>query len=390
VRLRALLLGLLALVGLGLPLPARAQDPSEAHTHYEAGKAAFAEGRYKDAIHELQIAYDLDPNPALVFNIARAYEEDLQLERAITLFQQVADNAPSPKDREAADTRIAKSREIQAKLGLYGVVRGFPRGRYVEVFFDGERLAFDERERFGLFPPGRHEIEFRYPGGLKMTVFERLPLGEVIDLREIARRHAVIEIQADPEHARVRLDGDLVPNRIPRTVTAGPHTITVEAEGHEKAVQDVDLSPEVRTPVRVALVSFATLAALAAANELPSYPLWAGGGAALAGVVTGVTLQALASAERGRIHDATRDEEGRIYGLTQAQAKDAEDRAQRYLVGAYVGYGLAGAAALFEAVYAVYYARSLGDPPGGAAPFEPASSWHVTVSPGGVGVGGTF
>jgi len=367
-----------------LPALAYAQSPSDARVHYETGKAAFADGRYKDAIHELQIAYDLDPNPALIYNIARAYEEDLQLDKALTLFQQFADGAGSAEARAAAGTRIQAVRELKKKLGLYGVVRGWPAGAYVEVLIDGDAVTFDEKQRSLVLPPGVHDLEFRYPGGLKMFVKERLPLSEAIDLREIALRHAVIEVHVSPKDARVQMDGNYLAAEHPTTVPAGPHTLTVEAQGYEKIVHDVVLKPEARTPVKLALVSFEEVARMQA-KGLPAYPLWVGGGTAVAGLVTGITLQALASKERQRILGGATLADGAIREFTQIEAQAAEDKARRYLIGAWVGYGIAAAAVAFEATWTVLYLQS--QPKAEAARALPVT---ITVGPGAVGLVGRF
>jgi len=348
-----LLLALLPLLPQGL----LAQSPTDARVHYETGKAAFADGRYKEAIHELQIAYDLDPNPALIYNIARAYEEDLQLDKALTLFQQFSDGAGGDQARAAAEARIQHVTELKKKLSLYGVVRGWPAGGYLEVLVDGETLTFSEKQRSVVLPPGAHDIEFHYAGGLKMFVKERLPLSEAIDLREIASRNAVIEVHTTPEDARVQLDGNYLAAERPTTVKAGPHTVTVEATGYEKVVYDVVLKAETRTPVKLELVSFEQIARQQA-RALPLYPLYVGGGTVVAGVVTGLTLQVLASKERDRILGGRTNLNGVITEFTQIEAQAAEDRAQRYMIGAWVGYGLAAAAAAFEITWTVLYVES--------------------------------
>ena len=368
-----------------LPLTLRAQSPSDARVHYEAGKAAFADGRYRDALHELQMAYDLDPNPALIYNIARAYEEDLQYDKALTLFQQFADGAATDEARAAATARMQAVRELKKKLELYGLVRGWPAGAYVEVRVDGDVVTFDEKQRSVVLPPGMHDLEYRYAGGLKMFVKERLPLSEAIDLREIALRHAVIEVHVTPADARLQIDGNYLAAEHPTTVTAGHHTLTVEAAGYEKIVHDVTLPPEARTPVKLNLVSFAEIARKNA-KGLPAYPFFVGGGTAVAGLVTGITLQVLASAERQRIlRGSTVPETGAIYEFTQVEAQAAEDRARRYLVGAWVGYGLAATAAAFEIAWTVLYVHSQPE-----RLDEPTLPVTITVGPGTVGLSGRF
>lgn len=362
------------------PSAAATETPAEeARRHYGEGRRLFDEGLYDDAIAELQRAYDLDPNPALTYNIARAYQEDFRLEEALKLFQRFSDEAPSERAQAAAKTQMDKIHALKKKLRMYGAVTGFPAGRYERVTVDGELLVFDKEERFVVLPPGRHEIEYSYVGGLKMFVLERLPLGGVIDLRELALSHAVLEVAVSPEGARLYVDGELTVPDLPFTVEAGAHTVTVEAEGYQKIVKDISLDPEKRTALRIDMISYAQLDALHETG-LPAYPLWIGAGAAVASLATGITLQAMAASERNHILDGKTTDKGYISEFTQIEARAAEDRASRYETGAWVGYGLLGAAAAFEISWLVVYLldeRGQDD-----ASLTPA----LTVSPGHVGV----
>jgi tetratricopeptide (TPR) repeat protein len=57
-----------------LAVAAPADDKVEARRHFEAGLAEARAGAYRDALAEFQRAYDLSPNFAVLYNVARAQE----------------------------------------------------------------------------------------------------------------------------------------------------------------------------------------------------------------------------------------------------------------------------------------------------------------------------
>jgi hypothetical protein len=367
--------------------PARAQeqaqsDAERARAHFTAGRKAFLEGEYALAIDELQAAYDLDPNPALVFNLARAHEEDFQLERALALFGQFVDKASGEAARKAGEERLARVRDTAKKLELYGVVRGFPAGGWVKVLLNGQPLEFDPELRFLMLPPGRQEFEFRYSGGLRMSVARLLHAGEIIDLRGLAREHGLLEVSASPPTARVTLEGRELDRERPLTVKAGRHLVVVEADGYQRSITEATVEPEKRAVVMVKMVSLVEIAARQG-RVLPVVPVWIGGGSAVAGLASGIVLQVLAARERSRIMGGA-GPDGTINEFTQVQAREAEDRARSLQTGAWVSYGVCGAAAIFTGVYGYLYLRQR--PAAGPGSLRPA----LGVSPGGVEVLWTF
>ncbi len=80
--------------------PADAAAPSAASSAYAAGVEHFKAGRYADAIREFNKAYRVDPNPVLVFNMARAFEEMKQYPSAVEFYRKYLEMAPNAKDAE--------------------------------------------------------------------------------------------------------------------------------------------------------------------------------------------------------------------------------------------------------------------------------------------------
>src|SRR4051794_1613167 len=51
--------------------------------HFEDGVALYRAGRFQEAIEHFQKAYELKPEPVLLYNVARAYEGLGELKRAL-------------------------------------------------------------------------------------------------------------------------------------------------------------------------------------------------------------------------------------------------------------------------------------------------------------------
>jgi tetratricopeptide (TPR) repeat protein len=73
-------------VSLVTPGPARAER-QDARRHYDRATAAFGLGKYEEAATEYEAAFDLKPDPALLYNAAQAYRLAGRAPRAIELYR---------------------------------------------------------------------------------------------------------------------------------------------------------------------------------------------------------------------------------------------------------------------------------------------------------------
>jgi len=97
---------------------ARADERTEARSHFKKGMADIAEGKYDVGIEELKKAYDILPHPNVLYNIARAYVDQGDLENAVAYYRKYLDGNPKDRDEvaqivSALDARIRKQ---QAEL----------------------------------------------------------------------------------------------------------------------------------------------------------------------------------------------------------------------------------------------------------------------------------
>jgi iron complex outermembrane recepter protein len=84
---------------------------AEARKHFQNGMALINEGRYDEAISELQSAYETRPHPNVLFNIARAHESAGRPNDALTYYRRYLD--ANPPDATFVITQIQK---LEAQL----------------------------------------------------------------------------------------------------------------------------------------------------------------------------------------------------------------------------------------------------------------------------------
>jgi tetratricopeptide (TPR) repeat protein len=80
-------------------------EPSEALDHYARGRALYLEGRYNDALTELELALRYDPeSPELHYNVARLHELRGDIDAAIAAYARYRDRIPAADAQERART----------------------------------------------------------------------------------------------------------------------------------------------------------------------------------------------------------------------------------------------------------------------------------------------
>jgi tetratricopeptide (TPR) repeat protein len=78
-----------------------ATPPPAALAHYQRGREHYQAGRYREALIELELAMQLDPNsPNLVYNVARVYELLGEIDHAIAFYKRFRDMLPPEETAE--------------------------------------------------------------------------------------------------------------------------------------------------------------------------------------------------------------------------------------------------------------------------------------------------
>ncbi|MFL5305756.1 MAG: tetratricopeptide repeat protein [Polyangia bacterium] len=95
---------------------ARAESGNNADTaqaHFDRGAKLYNLGHFQDAIGDFEKAYDLDPSPIFLFNIAQSHRQLGNKERALFFYRRYLEQAPKAANRDDVERRM---KELQAAL----------------------------------------------------------------------------------------------------------------------------------------------------------------------------------------------------------------------------------------------------------------------------------
>src|SRR5262245_49495080 len=98
---QAVRLALVGCVVLLAPVDARAQAPdaaTQAKAHYELGMTAYGLGHYDRAVQAFLQAYEIDPAPILLHNVAQAYWKKGDYTPALMFYRRYLEADPRAKN----------------------------------------------------------------------------------------------------------------------------------------------------------------------------------------------------------------------------------------------------------------------------------------------------
>ncbi len=92
-------------------------DPSEeeARARFTAGRIAFADGRYEDALSDFERSYALSGKPELLYNIGAAADRLRRDEEALEAFERFLEEMPDHPSRSEVQRRVSLLRESIAE-----------------------------------------------------------------------------------------------------------------------------------------------------------------------------------------------------------------------------------------------------------------------------------
>ncbi|NOY94104.1 MAG: tetratricopeptide repeat protein [Deltaproteobacteria bacterium] len=98
---------------------ARAQEEQrvdeEARGLFLAGRAAFSDGRWQEALEHFQHAYELSARPGLLYNIGQTADRMREDEVAVDAFERFLQASPDAPNRGAVESRLAVLRHAIAE-----------------------------------------------------------------------------------------------------------------------------------------------------------------------------------------------------------------------------------------------------------------------------------
>lgn len=284
-------------------LAATPQQKAQARELYAKGQQLFREGNYPDAARAFEDAYRLVPNAVVLLSIAECETRNEQYQKAIDTLEMYLREKPDARDK-------------------------------VEV---------------------RSQID------------------------ALRAKPAQLTVESEPPGAAVWIDESDSGRRTPAelSLSAGHHVVGLQLDGYVHAEQGVDLTPGERETARLNLIREAepppppppAPEPVAVEERGPRHttPLfWAATGIGAAGLLTGITLGALALKKEK--------------DFNAHPTKGSADQGERMALFADIGFGIAGAGAITALVVYLTSGKK-----GGAAQSDQA--WHVAPSLGSGGGG---
>ncbi|MSP71480.1 MAG: hypothetical protein EXR76_04705 [Myxococcales bacterium] len=176
----------IALALLLIPLVGAAQTPvdgatkAEAQTLYQDGVTLFKDKQFKAASEKFQAAYNLDPSPILLYNLARAAELVGDPKTAIGHYRAYLAGYPQARDRADVEKQIEVLEAVLGQVATTGAVSitGLPEGASLKI--DGATPPAPHQDGKLVLVPGKHVATVVSATGLTSTWAFDLAAGETV------------------------------------------------------------------------------------------------------------------------------------------------------------------------------------------------------------------
>jgi hypothetical protein len=286
-RARSWLLGAaLAVSALAIPVHVDAAPPKplveslagDAKAAYESGRVLYADGDYPGAIAKFQRAYDLSPDPRLLWNMAACEKQLRHYTKVLRLVDRyLAEGGAllSPKDRTQATEFATAVRAFVAEVTITCNETG------ATLYVDDEKIGVAPLTATVLVDQGSRKFRAAKPdfhegaktevidGGSKRTI--------AIELQRLVHE-ARLAVHASPGDA-IAIDGQVLGHgEWSGKVKTGPHVVEVTAPGKKSRRYEQVLRDDESKSIDVVLE-----------NEASStkWPWYVGGAVVAVGVVVG-------------------------------------------------------------------------------------------------------
>ena len=297
----------------------------------KAGKAAYVKGKYDDALIAFEAAYEADPQPKHLYNMARCHEQLGRLSKASDFYERYLRDAPEAEDREDVETRAELlTKKLTATMGRLDIV-STPAGADLRI--EGEGRKRDVKTPWsGWLEPGRYELSALLQGHDEYTQKLGLSAGENRKV-EIDFAGDKAGSSAEPPVATAETAG------VPKAAGEPPAEPTPEPAPQPTAAAEPPATPG-PTPPEPKVAAAPEKPPAAEGGGIGTVPLAAFGLAAV-GLASWGVFGGLHLAKSGELQDA----EGgrRASGKTRGDATELADSANFF--GAVANVSLAAAAA---------------------------------------------
>jgi hypothetical protein len=341
-------------ITLGLVLAALPALAQKAGDLYKASAVAYKTGEFQKALDLLDQACRMTPDEKCDYNAGRIYEKMGRPKDAAARYRKAIEG-------HASKAVIAKARErlsavlpslpgrLELRTGLEGA----------EVLIDGKPVGRTPLPVIELIA-GNHEVQMTHPEYDDASAWTTIAPDQTARVSLAPNRSiGVVEITSNVATGFLVVDdGDRHETPFPARVLlpTGEHRLVVTVAGSGRAESFVTVKKNGASRVDLVLKSAASptgSGGVSAATGARSRPAWAwvlaAGGASA--VAAGGVMTWLAERDRDKVRAAKADiAAGHLPSINMSDAANLERSGNRKALGAYVLYGVGGAAALAGAV----------------------------------------
>ena len=262
--MRAIIIGVLLVAGLGRAAAGEAQPVEDARRLYLAGRQAYEAGRLEVAAASFEAAYGQEPRPALLWNLGQTYrrlfivhQQLEQLRRAVDAYRNYLIGSPTGENRDEATRLLAELTPLLLRLdpGSVGSAPAppapSPAKTELMILADASPATVELDGRAATPAPllaevseGEHHARVAGPGYAPVELKVQAVAGRLVTSEaRLVPLPALLDVHG-PRGAQLLVDQHAA-GRLPHAtlpLTEGAHAVTVLANGRVPWTSSLTLS----------------------------------------------------------------------------------------------------------------------------------------------------
>lgn len=312
-------------------------------------KSAFINKNFSLSIDLLKKAFLIFPDPDILFNIARSYEEGGIYDEAIKNYEEYLKLNPSEEGKKEAEWKI---KSLEKKV--YGTL-------YIEVNYVGALVLIDgEVAGKTPLPPlkikkGNHKLKITHKEceDVEKEIYLPPEIQTSMIITMIKRGFSELKINANVDGAKILIDNKDIaytPLLKPIKIWSGKHNIEISKQGFKTLKLNVELSKNEHKEINVVLQKELIIEIEKKPASWKKTTAWItmASGVLMGGA--GLIFNILAKNERDKVKGAEIEEDGLIHSITQKEAHNFENSANNKMKFAVAFYSGAGVSLLSSLV----------------------------------------
>ncbi|HSD89615.1 MAG TPA: tetratricopeptide repeat protein, partial [Kofleriaceae bacterium] len=180
---RTTLFLLLAVASVAEAAPNKGDPPAakEADRHFKSGVALYNEQKYAEALAEFERAYEIQPHPLVLYNMAACHRELSHYGDAVKFYRRFIKEGQGKVPAAKLKTAQKELDDILARIARVTV--NVSSGDNTELIVDGISLGTTPLDTPIILPPGEHKIVARAIGHKDAERTVRVASGDEVEVK---------------------------------------------------------------------------------------------------------------------------------------------------------------------------------------------------------------